>query len=71
MLLLNAMADAAQNIGENGVVLRLRRSVYAFGAALLLVGLAQLFEVRPIWYLASVLPFYGAFSLAYQGLFKT
>ncbi len=76
MLLLNAMASTTAsgspaNIDDGGVVLRLRRSIYAFAAALALVFVLSRLGVGRSFYALSALPFWGAFSLAYQGLFKT
>ena len=71
MLLLNAVTGASPNIDDAGVVLRLRRSVYAFAVALFIVGVLQWREASWPFYLLAALPFWGAFSLAYQGLFKT
>lgn len=75
MLLLNAMASTTAsgsgNIDEGGVVLRLRRSIYAFGGALALVFVLSRLGVSSPFYALTLVPFWGAFSLAYQGLFKT
>jgi hypothetical protein len=65
------MVTAAPNIDDQGVVIRLRRSVYAFAGALLLVALFERLNLSIAWYLIAVPAFWGAFSLAYQGLFKT
>ncbi len=65
------MASAAPNIDGQGVVTRLRQSVYAFTGALLLVAVFEQLNLGLAWYLIVVPAFVGAFSLAYQGLFKT
>jgi len=65
------MASVAPNIGDDGVVVRLRRSVYAFAGTLLLVAVFERLSLGLAWYLIAVPAFWVAFSLAYQGLFKT
>jgi hypothetical protein len=65
------MASATPNIDDQGVVLRLRRSVYAFAGALLTVAILQWQQAPWPYYLFSAFFFYSAFWLAYQGLFKT
>lgn len=65
------MASAAPNIDDLGVTTRLRRSVYAFAGALLLVAVFERLQLGIAWYLIALPAFWGAFSLAYQGLFKT
>ena len=71
MVLLNPVATAAPNIGDQGVVLRLRRSVYLFAIALALIAILQWRGAAWPFYLIALVPVSGAFSLAYQGLFKT
>jgi hypothetical protein len=60
-----------ENIGAEGVEYRLVRSVIAFGTTLAaIVALRAL--AAPAWAFAFLLvPFWGAFSLAYQALFRT
>jgi hypothetical protein len=59
------------NLSEAGILLRLRRSVIAFAATLGATATLAWAEVHPAWFLALALPFFGAFQLSYQGLFKT
>ncbi len=65
------MARAASNIANAGITLRLRRSVYAFAMALAIVALTRGLGQSGWWTLAAGLPFFGAFFLTYQGLFRT
>ncbi len=74
MLTRMATADTIaplSNIDEHGVELRLTRSVIIFG-----VALAAIVSMRwlgaPTWAFSAVfLPFFVAYALAYQGLFRT
>jgi hypothetical protein len=59
------------NLSEAGILLRLRRSVIVFGAALAATAALAWAAVHPAWFLTLAIPFYLAFFLAYQGLFKT
>ncbi|MBL8744261.1 MAG: hypothetical protein JNK04_24310 [Myxococcales bacterium] len=65
------MAAAASNIDIQGVTLRLRRSVYAFAVALFAVALLHAIGISSAWLAVAALPFFGAFLMTYQGLFKT
>ncbi len=65
------MISASPNIDDRGVVQRLRRSLYAFGAALFIVAILQWTGAALPFYLLPALPFFGAFNLAFQGLYKT
>ncbi|MBK6515377.1 MAG: hypothetical protein IPG04_14960 [Polyangiaceae bacterium] len=66
-----AQISASPNIDDRGVVQRLRRSLYAFGAALFIVAILQWTGAALPFYLLPALPFFGAFNLAFQGLYKT
>jgi hypothetical protein len=59
------------NISGTGIELRLRRSVYAFGATLALAVLLRGIGASAWAYAALIVPFLGVFFLVYQGLFKT
>jgi hypothetical protein len=65
------MATAASNIDNQGVTLRLRRSVYAFAVALFAVAGLNAGGISSAWFAVAALPFFGAFLMTYQGLFKT
>lgn len=65
------MVNAAPNIDDRGVTDRLRRSLYSFAAALVIVAVCAATKVSWLFVLIAAVPFWGAFSLAYQGLFKT
>lgn len=63
--------EQASNISEQLIVLRLRRSVVLFAIALCTVGAFHHYGVGLAWYALLALPFFGAFNLAFQGIFKT
>ncbi|NUP09843.1 MAG: hypothetical protein HOW73_27670 [Polyangiaceae bacterium] len=65
------MATVSANIDDRGIVRRLRNSLYVFGVALALVAGLAAADASWAFFLIAALPFWGAFSLAYQGLFKT
>ena len=65
------MATAASNIDNQGVTLRLRRSVYTFAVALLIVAGLNASGVSSAWFVVAALPFFGTFLMTYQGLYKT
>jgi hypothetical protein len=65
------MAHAASNIDNHGVTFRLRGSVLAFGVALVLIAVLRMANTPTVWFAAASLPFFAAFWLTYQGLFKT
>ena len=59
------------NIDERGVELRLTRSVVAFGIALAAV-VSMSWLGAPTWaFSVAFVPFFVAYTLAYQGLFRT
>jgi len=59
------------NIGMKGIETRLLRGVFAFGTSLAAIVALRALQM-PAWVFAAlIVPFFGAFNLAYQGLFKT
>jgi hypothetical protein len=65
------MATVASNIDNQGVTLRLRRSVYGFALALVALALFRVYGTSNAWFAVAAFPFFFAFFLTYQGLFKT
>jgi hypothetical protein len=65
------MAQAVSNIDHDGVTFRLRGSVLAFATALAVIAALRVAQTSPVWFLVASLPFFAAFWLTYQGLFKT
>jgi hypothetical protein len=59
------------NLSEEGILLRLQRSVVVFAASLGATAALAWSGVHPAWFLLLALPFFGAFQLSYQGRFKT
>ncbi len=65
------MREPVANLSDPGVLLRLRRSVWMFGLSLAATALMAGLQVRPLWFVALAVPFYLAFHLSFQALFKT
>jgi len=65
------MARTASNIDNQGVTFRLRRSVYAFAAALVAIAALRITQTPIVWFAVAALPFFAAFLMTYQGLFRT
>lgn len=65
------MREPSGNLSELGTLTRLRRSVWMFSVALVGVTALSLVRVHPAWFLTLLVPFYLAYHLSFQGLFKT
>ncbi len=63
--------ESLSNIDERAIERRLERSVVAFGATLAAVVALRALGA-PVWaFVALIVPFFGAYTLAYQALFRT
>ncbi len=65
------MREPSGNLSENGTLLRLRRSVWMFGMSLTATVALAVVGVHPAWFLTLIVPFFLAYHLSFQGLFKT
>lgn len=68
---LDSTLEGLSNIDERGVERRLSRSVVAFGFTLAAVVALRGLGAPPWVFTTLVIPFFGAYMMAYQGLFRT